>query len=347
MSAGYKLVQWNPQKRRYDLGIITAMIVYLALYFVFFSLINSATEETMLIRGFGTLAIIMLHFVLAIGPMARLNRNWLIFIYNRRHLGVMTFLVASTHGILSIFQYHGNGDVNPLRSVFTANPDYGSFYGFPFQTLGLAALIILGLMALTSHDFWNKTLGAKAWKRLHMMVYVAYILLFFHVLLGVGQQAEKPDFIVKAFSIGAVILAFLHLSVAVNRKRVANVVEEVEADAFVRVCPVEEIPEDRARIVRVGQTSIAVFKYDGKVAAVRNRCKHQGGPLGEGKIVDGCITCPWHGFQYLPENGQSPPPFDEKIQTYQTRIVDGMVEVDPTPRGEGEETPPTIISEAQ
>ena len=27
------------------------------------------------------------------------------------------------------------------------------------------------------------------------------------------------------------------------------------------------------------------------------------GPLGEGKIVDGCITCPWHGFQYRPQDG--------------------------------------------
>ena len=25
--------------------------------------------------------------------------------------------------------------------------------------------------------------------------------------------------------------------------------------------------------------------------------------------MDGCITCPWHGYQYLPHNGQSPPPF--------------------------------------
>mgnify|MGYP003753304843 CR=1 FL=1 len=48
---------------------------------------------------------------------------------------------------------------------------------------------------------------------------------------------------------------------------------------------------------------------------MHNVCKHQMGPLGEGKIIDGCITCPWHGYQYLPANGQSPPPFTEMVKT--------------------------------
>jgi nitrite reductase/ring-hydroxylating ferredoxin subunit len=30
----------------------------------------------------------------------------------------------------------------------------------------------------------------------------------------------------------------------------------------------------------------------------------QNGPLGEGRIVDGCITCPWHGYQYRPDTGR-------------------------------------------
>ena len=94
----------------------------------------------------------------------------------------------------------------------------------------------------------------------------------------------------------------------------------------------------------VNLENIAVFKYDGKIAAVNNICKHQMGPLGEGKIVDGCITCPWHGYQYLPENGQSPPPFTEKLSTYEVRIAGNRVWVNPKPKAEGTFVEPAKIT---
>ena len=71
------------------------------------------------------------------------------------------------------------------------------------------------------------------------------------------------------------------------------------------------------------------------VQAVSNVCRHQGGPLGEGRIVDGCITCPWHGWQYRPSDGCSPPPFEEKVETYRVRIADGAVWVHPEPAAPG------------
>ena len=67
------------------------------------------------------------------------------------------------------------------------------------------------------------------------------------------------------------------------------------------------------------------------------------GPLGEGKVIDGCITCPWHGYQYLPENGQSPPPFNEQLATYHTKIIDGFIWVDPRPESEGTSVTPSKI----
>ncbi|MCB0599501.1 MAG: Rieske (2Fe-2S) protein, partial [Phaeodactylibacter sp.] len=66
-------------------------------------------------------------------------------------------------------------------------------------------------------------------------------------------------------------------------------------------------------------------------------------PLGEGKIVDGCITCPWHGYQYRPEDGQSPPPFTEKVATYDVKVVDGKVYVNPEPYPEGTPRPAAAI----
>ena len=105
-------------------------------------------------------------------------------------------------------------------------------------------------------------------------------------------------------------------------------------DGFVEVCDVEKIPVNRAVVVSLSGERVAVFRYGGKVSAVSNVCRHQNGPLGEGRIIDGCITCPWHGYQYLPETGASPPPFTEKVPTFRTRVVDGRVLVHPCPQVE-------------
>ena len=54
----------------------------------------NATIETQLIRALGTCALLLLHVILAIGPLARLDRRFLPLLYNRRHLGVTMFLLA-------------------------------------------------------------------------------------------------------------------------------------------------------------------------------------------------------------------------------------------------------------
>ena len=117
-------------------------------------------------------------------------------------------------------------------------------------------------------------------------------------------------------------------------------------DGFIHVCSVNEIPEKRARIVCLSGERVAVFKYDGKICAVSNVCQHQNGPLGEGKILDGCITCPWHGYQYRPETGASPPPFVEKVPTFNVRIDNGRVLVHPKPNAPGAHAEPAEIEPA-
>ncbi len=81
-------------------------------------------------------------------------------------------------------------------------------------------------------------------------------------------------------------------------------------------------------VVVAGQR-IAVFQYDGRVFATSNVCRHQGGPLGEGRVIDGCVTCPWHGWNYEIEDGVSPPPFNEVIPTYRVEVAEGRVRVNP------------------
>ena len=341
MGLDYKYVIWNKYKKSYDKIIVLGMIFYIVLFAAITMIFNSkATPETLVIRSFGSLAIVMLHIILSIGPLSRLNNRFLPILYNRRHLGVSMFIAALVHGGFSIFQFHALGNVNPFYSIFTSNMDYNSLVNFPFQVLGFFALLILFAMASTSHDFFLANLSAKVWKRLHMLVYLAYALLLGHVFLGNFQQ-ETSLFTIGFMLIGFVVITSLHIAAAFKESKldIAS-----ETDDWLEVCDVNEIEENRAKIFTVGKERVAVFKYDGKLSAVHNVCKHQGGPLGEGKIIDGCITCPWHGYQYLPGNGQSPPPFTEKVATYELKLEGSTVLINPEPFAEGTEVEPINCS---
>ena len=343
MSLSYQAVLWNRQKRIYDRLIVSGVLLYLVIFIGGGSLARpQVTIDTLFIRGFGTLALLLLHLILSIGPLCRLDSRFLPLLYNRRHLGVTMFLCGLVHGGYSIVYFHALGNVNPLVSVLSSNGRLDSLSAFPFQPLGLAALLILFLMAATSHDFWLGNLSAPVWKSFHMMVYVAYGLLVLHVTLGV-LQAETHPALVWALGAGFAWIISLHLSAGFRERAADREPGGQTVEGYVRACTVDEIAENRARIVCLSGERVAIFKYDGKISAVSNACQHQNGPLGEGKVVDGCITCPWHGYQYEPESGASPPPFTEKIPTFGVRVDRGQVFVDPRPNPPGTRVEPARI----
>lgn len=344
MSVEYVAVQWNRQKRMYDFALAGAVALYLALFGVscgiFFPYM---TAEILVIRAFGSAAFILLHFILCIGPLCRLNPKFLPLLYNRRHAGVTLFLLALVHAALIVATYHAAGDINPVVSIFVSSPVHASAAAFPFQPFGFFALIILFLMAATSHDFWLRNLTAPIWKSLHMLVYVAYALLVLHVTFGILQSETSPVY-VMAVAIGLFTVMGLHIAAAKQEKpRDCELISAVD-DGFIDACALVDIPENRARIVCLSGERVAIFKYDGKVSAISNVCQHQNGPLGEGKIVNGCVTCPWHGYQYLPETGASPPPFVEKVPTFNVRLKNGRVFVHPKPNSPGIKAEPALIA---
>lgn len=331
MSHQYTAISWNTQKRWYDIVLIAGIVLYSGTFFALSSLLHpTATVETLIIRAAGSCAFLLLTVVLCIGPLCRLDSRFLPLLYNRRHLGVATFLMGLVHGAFSLFQFHSLGVQDPLVSLWTSNLNYNLVADFPFQPLGFVALLILFLMAATSHDFWLRNLTPPVWKALHMLVYAAYALLIAHITLGLLQTERSPLLaIVVAISFTAVLS--LHLAAAVRERTIDKVTARESNQHFVLTCSVDSIPDSYAKTVSIYGERIAIFKYADKVSALSNVCRHQNGPLGEGKIIDGCVTCPWHGYQYLPESGASPPPFTEKISTFRTKIIDGKVWVDPNP----------------
>src|SRR5215467_6636756 len=98
MSVQYGAISWNRQKKVYDVAVLSLLALYLGMFVGFSAWRNpNATAETLLIRAFGSAAFLLLNVVLCIGPLARLDRRFLPALYNRRHLGVTTFLLGLAH----------------------------------------------------------------------------------------------------------------------------------------------------------------------------------------------------------------------------------------------------------
>ena len=344
MSAGFVAVQWNRAKLVYDGILIACVVAFIASFYLISSRIgppqNLAAMIDIWIRATGSCAFLMLTLILAIGPLARINSGFLPLLYNRRHFGVLTFLVALTHAWLMVQWFIAVNALPSLVTEMTNWENYGKFIGFPFKALGLGALLILFLMAATSHDYWLAFLGPSLWKRLHMALYVAYGLVVMHVALGIMQDDRNPAIPLMLIA-GFVVVATLHI-IAGWRERKNDAGTEPDDDGWIRVGPLLSIPDKAALIVtpRRGER-IAVFRDGDKIGAVTNLCAHQNGPIGEGRIIDGCVTCPWHGYQYRLADGCAPAPFTEKLVTYRVRIRDGLVEVNCRPLPPG--TPAAII----
>jgi nitrite reductase/ring-hydroxylating ferredoxin subunit/DMSO/TMAO reductase YedYZ heme-binding membrane subunit len=344
MSGGFQAVMWNRRKYRYDAILLAAFALYVAAFMLIGSWLEPPKDAPawidLRIRALGSCAFLMLSALLAIGPLARLDPRLLPLLYNRRHFGVATFFVALAHALSMVQWFYALGALPNLVVELTNWPDYAKFIGFPFKTLGIAALFILLLMAATSHDYWVALLTPPAWKALHMAVYVAYGLVVLHVALGIMQTDRNP--IIPIMLGGAFAgVALLHL-VTGFRERAHDRGTAAGADGWLVVGAPDSIPDKGAKIVAApGGERIAVFRDGREVGALSNLCAHQNGPIGEGCIIDGLVTCPWHGYQYRLRDGCAPPPFTERLVTYRVRLRNGMIEVDPQPLAAG--TPAAIM----
>ncbi|MTI17142.1 (2Fe-2S)-binding protein [Rhodobacteraceae bacterium RKSG542] len=350
MSVKYVPVIWNRTKFAYDAVVLAMIGTYLGLYLYIAPAFQSVTKpidgHIYWAQAFGSCVFLLLTVILCVGPLARLDKRFLPLLYNRRHLGVMTCVLALFHVSYVIDWYYAFSPINKYAAVLFSNTSYAEFLGFPFEILGLFALLILLVLACTSHDFWLHFLGPPTWKTLHMGIYFAYALVVGHVALGALQGAAGP--LMSTVVVGSVALVVsLHL-VAARKEKVTDTdspPEDKEDTKWLDLGDPLSIPDKRALIVSIDESErVAVFRNGTKVSAISNVCAHQNGPLGEGKIVYGCVTCPWHGYQYRLEDGCSPPPFKEKIPTYRLRLEKGRLQLNPEALPAGTYVEPVQLS---
>lgn len=89
----------------------------------------------------------------------------------------------------------------------------------------------------------------------------------------------------------------------------------------------DDLPDGGAIEVLIDGTVVAIFRHEGNLFALDGMCAHQGGPIAKGRVENGCVTCPWHGWQYDLATGIQTMNKQPLMQTYQVRQRDGRIEV--------------------
>ncbi len=96
---------------------------------------------------------------------------------------------------------------------------------------------------------------------------------------------------------------------------------------YVKVCSVDEVPDDTALAVEIDGRPVAIFKVESRYYAVEDICPHQGASYEGGELDGEVATCPMHGWRLNVVTGQSLEAPGVKIETYDVEVVDGFVYV--------------------
>jgi nitrite reductase/ring-hydroxylating ferredoxin subunit len=89
---------------------------------------------------------------------------------------------------------------------------------------------------------------------------------------------------------------------------------------FVKAAKTGDIQPGNGKVVNVGGKTLALFNVDGTIHCIDNVCVHRGGPLGEGTLEAGIVTCPWHGWQYDVASGECKVNPSAKLATYEVKV---------------------------
>ncbi|PRY14548.1 Rieske 2Fe-2S domain-containing protein [Kineococcus rhizosphaerae] len=94
--------------------------------------------------------------------------------------------------------------------------------------------------------------------------------------------------------------------------------------------PLDDLPEGRPALRRIGDAPLCVLRRGGQVLALTDTCTHLGAALHEGEVkgtgAATTITCPWHGSEFRFADGDVlDGPATAPQPTVETKVADGRV----------------------
>lgn len=137
--------------------------------------VETLTHET------GTWALRILLVTLALTPIRKLT-GWTLPVRVRRMLGLFAYFYICLHLLIYLVFDHFFAWADVVDDIIER----------PYITVGFLGFVLLTPLAATSTNAMIKRLGAKRWKRLHRLVYVAVGAGVVHFLWLVKADLREP-----------------------------------------------------------------------------------------------------------------------------------------------------------
>jgi nitrite reductase/ring-hydroxylating ferredoxin subunit/uncharacterized membrane protein len=238
---------------------------------------------------------------------------------------------------------------HPLHAVLTDAPIGILFLVIVFDILGFpdvaAITLAIGILAMLAAalagfaDYADTDGKARERATLHATLMVTTLVLY---LVSLAVRLSAGTAVASAAGMWISVLAFLVLSAAayVGGDVVYVLGNMVSRHAFrgagtkwIALEPAEvdsitgEIAEGRLVKAKLGINQLVLIRQGDQVLALHDTCAHAGGPLNEGKLIDGTIVeCPWHYSRYVMANGhvvQGPSVYDQPSYEVRRRETGG------------------------
>jgi len=94
---------------------------------------------------------------------------------------------------------------------------------------------------------------------------------------------------------------------------------------FVKVAESRQIKERFGFEVQINGEDVALFRWQGKIYALKNKCPHQSAPIHRGFVKDNYAVCPHHGWKFKVDDGAFINNEIIKLKTYNAKETDGEV----------------------
>ena len=100
--------------------------------------------------------------------------------------------------------------------------------------------------------------------------------------------------------------------------------------SWIDIGHIDDIPLRGSRLVKSPVGCIGLFRTgEAEVFAVSNTCPHKGGPLNEGIVHGGKVTCPLHNMVFDLATGQAQGADEGQIATYPIEVTgEGRILID-------------------
>jgi len=233
--------------------------------------------------------------------------------------------------------FNGTWLGHPLHAVLTDVPIGALFLVIVLDLLGqptgadvalvLGVLTMLGAAIVGFADYSVTDGTARVRATVHSTVMIVALVVY---LVSLGLRAGSPAD--RTVPIALSIVGFLILSAGAYVGGdvvfvLGNMVDRHAwrpAGAKWAQLEVAELEEGVPLRGKAGIQNLVVVRWGDTIHALHDQCAHAGGPLSGGKIVDGCIECPWHGSRFELATGRrrrGPTVYDQPA--YEVRAAEG------------------------